>query len=117
MRDTGSSQEHTVPSQSPAGTPSPGASDRDHSHQSPGERSTGLRLAEWIVGFASSYALIGGVISLLGRVLDVPRFKDWTGAGVTMKANTAICTACGGLALWLALWGKGKALLRFTGGI
>src|SRR5688500_12841741 len=115
MMDPSPAEEHPAPSKAPAGTPLSGGRE-SHRSQHSNERSAGLRLAEWIVGFAASYALIGGVISLLGWLLDVPRFKDWTGAGVTMKANTAICTASGGLALWLTFW-NGKLLLRICAGL
>jgi PAS domain S-box-containing protein len=39
---------------------------------------------------AASYALLGGLLSLLGWILDEPRLTDWFALGITIKANTAI---------------------------
>src|SRR5687768_2806409 len=117
MIDPGPAEEHLAPSQALGETPLHGAENRDHSQNSPSRRSATMRLGEWIVTLAGSYALIGGMISLLGWVLEVPRFKDWTGAGVTMKANAAICAASGGLALLLSFWNKGTILVRICTGI
>ncbi len=48
------------------------------------------------------YALVGGVLSFLGWVLDVPRLTDWEGDGITIKPNTALCLIAAALALILA---------------
>jgi signal transduction histidine kinase len=46
-------------------------------------------------------AAIGGFVSMLGWILDIPRLFDWEGNGITIKFNAALAvTACGvGIAL------------------
>jgi hypothetical protein len=46
-----------------------------------------------------AYAAAGGVLTLLGWALHVPRLMAWDGQDITMKANTALCAAAGGIAL------------------
>ena len=116
MGDTGPAVEHAAPSQALAGTPLPDEGSHPSQEVFP-VRTAGMRLGEWIVRIAGSYALVGGLISLLGWVLEIPQFKDWTGSGITMKANAAFCAMMGGAALWLSLWSKGKVLLRICAGV
>ncbi len=52
---------------------------------------------------AGAYAVIGGSISLLGWILDIPRLADWDLDGISIKANPAICmiAAGAGLTSWV----------------
>jgi PAS domain S-box-containing protein len=47
----------------------------------------------------SGYALVGGVVSLAGWVLDLPRLTDWVGTGISIQPNTclAVILASAGL--------------------
>ena len=47
------------------------------------------------------YALVGGITSLFGWLLDVPRLADWSGDGISIQPNAAVCVACSGIALLL----------------
>ncbi len=46
-------------------------------------------------------AFLGGLLSLLGWVLDVPRLTDWFGNGISTQANTAVGITVSGAALVL----------------
>src|SRR5688572_14787197 len=59
------------------------------------------RLLSRIAALLGALALIGGTASLLGWFLDIYRLTDWSGAGISMKANAAIATLSAGLALML----------------
>ena len=50
---------------------------------------------------AGAYAMSGGLISLLGWVLDVPRLADWDLSGINIKANAAIGLTLAGVGLLL----------------
>ena len=45
------------------------------------------------------YALVGGVLSLAGWVLDIPRLTDWLNSGISILPNTALCVVFSGLAV------------------
>jgi len=63
-----------------------------------------------------SYALLGGLVSLLGWILDVPRLADWQGKGISIKANPAIATMlCGAALLLVALHPSGRGGVRVLG--
>lgn len=53
------------------------------------------------VAFAGLIGLVGGVVSLLGWVLSVPRLTDWAGYGITIKTNAALCAIAAGGAILL----------------
>ena len=55
-----------------------------------------------IVLVLSSYALLAGVLTLIGWFGHVPRLTDWVNSGISMFANTAVAGACAGAALILA---------------
>ena len=52
---------------------------------------------------AGGYALVGGLLSLLGWVLNIPRLTDWNNEGISIKANTAICITAAGAGLIISL--------------
>src|SRR5690242_3220865 len=55
-----------------------------------------------IVLILSSYALLGGLLTLIGWFGHVQQLTDWLNSGISMFANTAVATACAGAALILA---------------
>jgi PAS domain S-box-containing protein len=50
---------------------------------------------------AGLYAIIGGIVTLLGWAIPFPRFTDWAGLGISMFPNAAVCSIAGGIALLL----------------
>jgi PAS domain S-box-containing protein len=55
-----------------------------------------------------AYAMLGGLLSLLGWVLDVQRFTDWDGSGISIQPNAALCAALAGASLILLNFGLGR---------
>ena len=45
------------------------------------------------------YVILGGAISLLGWILNIPRFTDWLGNGISIQPNTTIAVMTAGMAL------------------
>src|SRR5437016_5264128 len=60
---------------------------------------------ERIVVAMAAYALIGGLVTLIGWYLDVRRLTDWGGSGISMFANAAVAAMGAGAALVLAVLG------------
>ena len=57
------------------------------------------------------YAAAGGVATLLGWILHVPRLAAWNGHAISMKANAAVCAVAAGCALvGLALGGPRRVV-------
>jgi uncharacterized membrane protein YjfL (UPF0719 family) len=52
---------------------------------------------------AGGYALVGGLLSLLGWLFNIQRLTDWNNEGISIKGNTAICIAAAGAGLVIAL--------------
>lgn len=48
---------------------------------------------------AGVYAIAGGIVSLTGWALNLPRLTHWINDGIAMFPNAAICAVVGGLAL------------------
>ncbi len=63
---------------------------------------TSPSFARRIVLVLSSYALIAGVLTLIGWFGHVPPLTDWVNSGISMFANTAVAAVCAGAALILA---------------
>ncbi len=76
-----------------------------------GLMSRGSRLWPIALGL---YGAIGGLISFAGWALDVPRFADWFGKGISIQPNTSIAMAACGLAL-VALANKRLSAARWLG--
>ena len=55
----------------------------------------------WFAGLLTAYSLIGGVISLLGWLLDVPRLTDWVDNGISIQPNAAVAVILSSTALLL----------------
>lgn len=68
------------------------------------------------VRLAGLYAGAGGVISLAGWVLDVPRLTDWDADGISIQPNAALCVIISAIAL-LALAAGRTRLTRLCGSI
>lgn len=54
-----------------------------------------------VVGLAAAFAILAGVITLVGWKFDLPRLTDWTNQGISMFPNAALCAIFSGLALVL----------------
>jgi signal transduction histidine kinase/ActR/RegA family two-component response regulator len=61
---------------------------------------------------AGAYALLGGGVSLLGWLLNVPRLAAWFGNDITIKPNAAICAMAGGAGLILLAHGGARRAVR-----
>ncbi|HEX5066114.1 MAG TPA: ATP-binding protein, partial [Myxococcota bacterium] len=55
------------------------------------------------------YALLGGSLSFLGWVADVPRLTDWEQTGVSIQPNTALAVVASAAALLLQSVGRRRA--------
>src|SRR5688572_13013582 len=75
-----------------------------------------------ITGLAGAYLLVGGLISLMGWVLDLPRLTDWENDGISTQPNAALATLCAGGSLLLIRVGRRRwsipfaAMVLFIGG-
>ena len=69
-------------------------------------------LTRLVAGGAGVYAAVGGAVTLLGWILNVPRLAAWNGHGINMKANTAVCALAGGGALVALALGGPRRLVR-----
>lgn len=65
---------------------------------------------------AGWYALLGGIASFAGYVLDVPRLADWDNDGIAIQPNATICAIFSGLAV-LCLVAGGRRAAAFCGAI
>ncbi len=45
------------------------------------------------------YAIIGGILTLVGWAVPYPRLTDWAGRGISMFPNAAVCGITSGIAL------------------
>jgi signal transduction histidine kinase/CheY-like chemotaxis protein len=45
------------------------------------------------------YLILGGAISLLGWILDLPRLTDWNGKGISIQPNSCVAVLLAGVAL------------------
>lgn len=59
------------------------------------------RISAAVVWIASLYAIIGGIVTLIGWAIAYPRFADWAGLGISMFPNAALCGILCGVALIL----------------
>src|SRR5262245_16252239 len=46
-----------------------------------------------------AYAVVVGLLAMVGWWADVPRLTDWTGTGLSLQPNSAVATIATGLAL------------------
>jgi signal transduction histidine kinase/CheY-like chemotaxis protein len=75
---------------------------------------SGLRTA--LVLGPCGYALIGGLLSLVGWIADAPRLTDWLGTGISIQPNTAVAAsgAAAALLAGIAGWRRTSAALGFA---
>jgi signal transduction histidine kinase/CheY-like chemotaxis protein len=57
------------------------------------------RTPQYISAITASYALIGGLVSLLGWLTGIYPLTDWWNTGIAIKANTAVTAIATGTAL------------------
>jgi PAS domain S-box-containing protein len=57
-------------------------------------------------------AVLGGSISLIGWIFNIPRLTDWEGDGISMMPNASLCAALLGLAIILLARRQERAPLR-----
>ncbi len=62
---------------------------------------------------AGIYLLLGGIVSLLGWVLDVPRLTDWDGNGISIMPNAAVCAFSTGAGLMALSLGRARLARAF----
>ncbi len=67
-----------------------------------------------LVVAAAIFAVVGGALTLVGWIGDVPRLTDWKRDGISMFPNTALCAVCSGLAL---LMGRSRAIVHVLAGL
>jgi PAS domain S-box-containing protein len=65
--------------------------------------------ATWVPLAAGAYALLTGIVTLVGWWADVPRLTDWKNDGISMFPNTAAASAVSGLAVILGHLRRGSA--------
>src|SRR5262249_20878142 len=59
------------------------------------------RLLTLAIGVASTFAIVAGILAIVGWIADLPILADWTGSGTSMFVNTALCAVLCGVALLL----------------
>ncbi len=59
----------------------------------------------------AAYVLIGGIVSLLGWVIDVPALTDWDDDGISIQPNAAIAAVATASALFALAMGASRAAL------
>ena len=61
--------------------------------------------AAWISPSLGGYALIGGLLTLLGWALDIRRLTDWSNNGISQMPNNALGVMAAGAAVVLLFFG------------
>ena len=82
--------------------------DATRSPMSDTELSRSLRI---VAAALAAFVLVGGVLSLLGWLLDVPRLTDWQNSDVSIQGNSAAMLAICGLSALLYLVGFRKIVV------
>ena len=72
--------------------------------------------ARRIAALLGAYALLGGLVSLNGWVMDVPELTQWDGNGISIQPNAAIAATAAGAALILLARRRSRAA-AFCGGL
>ena len=60
------------------------------------------------------YVILGGALSLLGWVLNLPRLTDWNGNGISIQPNSCVAVFLAGVALTFLAFGF-RVAARITG--
>ena len=64
----------------------------------------------WSVLVLAGYALIGGLVTLVGWFAGLPCLTDWMASGIPMFPNDTFAAVCSGAALVLATLNQGWCL-------
>lgn len=72
-------------------------------------RAKGLRAIATAAGF---FGVLGGIVTILGWVLDIPWMTDWLHTGICMFPNAAISGMLIGAALIILAWSGRSPVLR-----
>ena len=62
-----------------------------------------------------TYALAGGLVSLVGWFANIPRLTDWAGNGISIMPNATVCAACAGAALIFLSFSNRQWPVKFLG--
>ena len=65
--------------------------------------------AVWISASLGGYALMGGLLTLLGWALDIRRLTDWNNSGISQMPNNALGVLVAGAAVVLLSFGRRRA--------
>ena len=72
---------------------------RVHGPQSSRTEAVAPAWAALLVIAAAACAIAGGMVTLVGWALEIPRLTDWRNDGISMFPNTAVCAVLSGAAL------------------
>ena len=75
----------------------------------PRDSAEGLRI---FVRLAAGYAVLGGLVTLLGWTFEIPRLTDWKNDGISMFPNPSLCAVLSGLALLVGNRPAERAIAR-----
>src|SRR5258708_4724884 len=67
------------------------------------------RACRWFAALMGSYAMAGGMLTLVGWFAHLPALTDWQGNRIPMFANTAFAAVCTGAALMLQCLGGARS--------
>jgi signal transduction histidine kinase/CheY-like chemotaxis protein len=62
-----------------------------------------------------AYLILGGSVSLLGWIADVPRLTDWIQSGISIQPNACLAVISSGIALALLALGRRRAAAAIGG--
>jgi PAS domain S-box-containing protein len=86
--------------------------------EKPGDPEAASALSGRVPGIVTTsagvFAIIGGVLTLIGWAVPIPRLTDWSGMGISMFPNGALCSIAAGIALLLLNHCKGRLTIRIA---
>jgi signal transduction histidine kinase len=59
----------------------------------------------------ASYAMLGGLVVMIGWQWKLPALTDWSGTGIAMKFNTGLATLLGAAAMFILHWRPNARLI------
>ncbi len=64
------------------------------------------------------FGIAGGILTLIGWAIPIPRLTDWAGKGISMFPNAAVCSAAAGLGLiLLVVRPRARIFVRASAGV